>query len=230
MTLTLTLFLSVLLGCSDWTEKKTDKSLKVEKNEVVKKREEIFKSQLVEDELFVGHVNAGDVLYFKVKGVEVKNSFTEIYKKTTSSFWEYWRCERMCRECGDECSWVKVRGDCNLYYRDFKETIENPIKFTDDTKIDQLQIRVKIGETYYPFINVFFVKENVIYLSFLILEGMVKDGHDLSLVVQNKSETIRVGFQDFGKCDGRGGERNKNFSVKEDIGHHLMNVPWEKGI
>ena len=226
--ITLILFLSVLLGCSDWTEKKTDKSSKVERNEAVKKRKEIFGNEFVEDELFVSHVNAGDILYFKIKGVEIKNSFTDIYKKTAPSSWEYWRCETMCRECEDDCGWETLRGNCDLYYRDFKGTIERPIKFTDDTKTDQLKIRVKIEETYHPFINIFFVEDNVIHLAFLVLEGMVKDGHDLSLVVQNKPETLREGFQDFGKCHGRGGKRRKNFSVEANLTHHLMDVHEKK--
>ena len=187
-------------------------------NELKRKKsfDPIWENKVVTSRLFLTPAQEDVVYHFEITGVESKNEFSKEYRKVARSNW-------MDRDCsfgphGNICVKVPKRNKCSLYYRDF---IERTTSLIDFSKVEKWPFKLMIGKKTYPLDNDFIISDKTLYAKLTVSKEMLEDGYDIDFVViQEEPETVKVGFQRFGKCSNR----EHDFKVYASLSSEVMNV------
>ena len=166
----------------------------------------VFEREEVAEELYLGSVEAGETLNFKITGADVfyvKEDFTFI----TSASWSYRSCMESIATGREHCNWRSTSGKCEMFYRKFVESREVPIDFS---KLKDMPFEIQLGDGSYPLSEV--VNDgHTLYGKITVLESMLVKGRDLKIkAIQGEPQVTRLGFLKFGRCEGTG---KRNFKV-----------------
>ena len=187
-------------------------------NELERKKsfDPIWENEVVTSSLFLTPAQEDVVYHFEITGVESKNQFGKEYRKVVKSYWKD-------RDCGfgpygNTCANISRGGKCSLYYRDFIERTTSSIDFS---KVEKWPFKLMIGKKIYPLDNDFIVSDKTLYTKLTVSKEMIADGYDIDFVViQEEPQTVKVGFQRFGKCRNR----EHYFKVNASLSSEMMNV------
>lgn len=108
------------------------------------------------------------------------------------------------RPIGPHCMEVPKNGSCAFRYRDQKSDKKGPLIFVVPVK--EISLLIQIGKNKYNLGEI--VQNNVrsIVSRFKMSKEMLDESDEVILTIakKNKGESVRVGFQGYGKCDGAG--------------------------
>ena len=185
------LYLLTIWGCSEFYDEKPRANT-----------EQIIESEIISGEIFLTTVNTGEVIQFEIRGIETRNDFSDVYPKRVKSYWDK-EIRTGNRHMGtDRYDWVKRKGYCEVFYRDFLGEAEYNI---DLSKREEWPFQITIGGTSYPLDEYYSIEGATLYANLSINRDMVAQGHDFKFVViQDEPIKTKVGFLKFGKCEGKG--------------------------
>ena len=185
--------LCALWGCSDWYYQ----------DEQPPEMEQVLENELVNDAIFIDSVDVGEIIFFKISGIERGNIFGEVYARNAKSSWGEQELSSGLGDRPDHLRWVWKNGHCVANYRDFLDDEEWPVDFSER---ENWPFKIEVGGVDYPLDEGFNIAEGTLHVTLTITQEMVANGHDLGLVVlQGRPREVQVGFVGFGSCEGRGG-------------------------
>ena len=172
----------------------------------------IFENEKMDQELFVSHVNVGDVVVVHInKGLKQERRFSAIYEKTVESNWTIQKCSRSPEiyKGLTECYDLLQKGKCKVFYRDDLGERESPIDFKEET--DNIPLKLKIGKHEYDFDHVKLYDRYSVNTSFTVNQEMLQGTNELYIKPSTGSKSkVKIGFINYSDCPN---QEKMNFSI-----------------
>ena len=172
----------------------------------------IFENERVNGELFVDHVDVGDLIVVHISsGSQLERRFSEPYEETVNSSWIIKECSGPNKYGREECRHVPHKGKCKISYRDYLGEIESPIKLQKEPK--NIPLNLRIGKHNYYFDRIEFYDDSSVSFSFKIHEKMLQGTNELYLQpVRDIKNHVQIGFIDYASCPH---QKKDYFSIGE---------------
>jgi len=167
--------------------------------------EALLHQEEVTNKIGLHTLRLGDVLTFEIQGTKIIPQFSQVYTRAYSSSWIKYVCLPW-KNRGRRCFDFPLNGTCLHKLRDKLDDKREDIKILDDLK--DLRLRLKIGNASFSLGKIIKREDGKVTTRLRINEAMLETGDFSELIVeQYPLDTIKVGLQGFGPCDGQG-QRN----------------------
>ncbi len=181
----------------------------------------IFEGEMVDKQVFVGHVKAGDEILVRLQGVKITRRFSEVYKKNVTSVWTELECDNSHPFEGKnskirDCIEVYQSGECTASFRDDTGKVESPIEFEEQP--ESIPLYFILGGRSYRSDKIKLHGGSSVTVSLKVTAGMVEKTDKLYIrPIHTFNGHIKTGFLEYGSCQGRG---KKDFHAMEATDSH----------
>ncbi|NOT77738.1 MAG: hypothetical protein HOP07_01900 [Bacteriovoracaceae bacterium] len=214
----LTLLALVLFGCGDfWNPKEPEVKKINDKNETNEtntertpslQRKILIESQTVVSQLSLGRIESNaTAIEISLMGTRTSPQFTAVFDQAYQSSWTRRYCvSESCKTCTRfiECFDEDLHGQCIHQYRERTEDLIAPLLF--NKSIDQLSIKIRIGQKSYSLGEVVDNQGETLVTRFTLAKDMQFESNEIFLEVtaEPNQGMVPVGFLGLGNCAGTG--------------------------